>query len=783
MYLLTFRPRNGYLCILFAFVAAFGCFAQSEDSLVQKMFGHEDLIDIDADKNKIITSANLLSENYEDLPQEVIVVDGDDIRKFGYTTLVDVLKSIPGFRTSQPGNALEGETFLMRGLYGNDHAKILINGIPIKPEAVKGMPIASQLPIRHAERIEIVMGPSAAAYGSDAMAGVINIVLAEVDRPVFAWADINLMNNRASEFNLTLGGKIGTGKNILNYQLFASSYKAQGQNLLMPDDSIRLFPNQLDDVQLSVLAVNPEDKSLPEVDDLPKESRLVGGNLRFRWFEMSLMNMYRSEQSGIGSFPTVASYQNPNSFIGENINSFALKYQDEKEKRFTNRVLFSTLFYRTLSGSSTISVNNFLSNGTNYLYARSFDMRGEYQGIFKVNKHSNLVVGGVGQYSISHAFTNYLAAPFKFESVDFSIPSNLQSLTTGTGTGQPISAYGFIDTVTHIPIHQSLDLSGFVQYSYISPSKKVNFVAGTRIDLNDLEEIVFTPKVGVMYRPIPSLKLRAYYGQGHRAPSSFYIYNHYSESTDQLSNGELLKRRQQNLKSEELRGGEIGIDWKPNDHWSLGMTYFMHRLENRVLRQIRISDTAMTLPNGESPTVGFSYFNGESHSTLHSMMTHVNYKKQLGKVMLKCELNYQYARGWETVETRLFQQQGTIGSTDTSRLVPGYRFMPVQTIKANVYLNFYGFTLGIKNQLFGDYISDIFGLNSEVIYSSEPKYFYNMDISLHKTLFRQLSVMGGINNVFHGVQSGIPHVGITSSWAYNPQLGRVYRIGLSFKLN
>ena len=70
----------------------------------------------------------------------------------GYLTLTDVLKRLPGIRVSQPGSALEGETFLMRGLLGNAYAKILINDLPIKPFLVSGMPIGAQLPIREAYR-------------------------------------------------------------------------------------------------------------------------------------------------------------------------------------------------------------------------------------------------------------------------------------------------------------------------------------------------------------------------------------------------------------------------------------------------------------------------------------------------------------------------------------------------------------------------------------------------------------------------------------------------------
>ncbi|NRA12614.1 MAG: hypothetical protein HRT57_11725 [Crocinitomicaceae bacterium] len=103
------------------------------------------------------------------------------------------------------------------------------------------MPIAAQLPIRHAERIEIVLGPSSSTYGTGAMTGVINIVLPEIDRPVFAWADVNLLTPKLTEFNLTLGGKVGKGYNILNYEIFALSQQANDVNLNLHEDSIDVY--------------------------------------------------------------------------------------------------------------------------------------------------------------------------------------------------------------------------------------------------------------------------------------------------------------------------------------------------------------------------------------------------------------------------------------------------------------------------------------------------------------------------------------------------------------
>lgn len=321
------KARFAFCGLVALFLLATPSFAQLEqmDSTMQiKRFTYGDLTSERFEKYKTSSSTNRLAENPDDLTQEVIIIDGDEIRKFGYTTLADVLKTIPGFRTSQPGNAIEGETFLMRGLLGNDHTKILINGIPIKPEAVKSMPIAAQLPIRHAEYIEIVQGPSSATYGSDAMAGVINIVLPEVDRPVFAWADVSGVTPATTDINLTLGGKAGKGKNVLNYQIFASSQTATNLNLRINRDSVLIDPSSLNQWEQQYYLPDKDDPEVPEVNSLIRLSRLIGGNFQFRGFELFATRMYREEHSALGFSPLAISYSDPSTTMGENINSVGL---------------------------------------------------------------------------------------------------------------------------------------------------------------------------------------------------------------------------------------------------------------------------------------------------------------------------------------------------------------------------------------------------------------------------------------------------------------------------
>ena len=745
--------------------------SQEDDTLGVKLFTQDDL-DTEKFKEVKFSSTNRLAENPEYLAQEIIIIDGDEIRKFGYSTLVDVLKSIPGFRTSQPGNAIEGETFLMRGLNGNDYTKILINGIPIKPEAVKSMPIAAQLPIRHAEFIEIVMGPSSSAYGSDAMAGVINIVFPEVDRPVFAWADVNLLYPNSSEINLTLGGKTGKGKNIVNYELFASSQKASDVNLLIPEDSIRVTDENT--INSPLFFNEPDDPGLPELDNMKRESRLIGTHIKYKWFEIDAINMFREEHSGFGSNPLKSSYHDPSLTFGETINSFSFKYNDiNKEKRYQSRAAISALTYRTLTNSAYYAATDSISNGRNHVYARSLGFRGEYQGTIKFNEQLKVVVGTTGEYNTSHPFTSYLDRPFKPKNNSFELNAEDQILTTSAIQTPYIDSISLLDSTVWIEKYTTYNVAAFSQFLYKSKSGKFNLELGARIDYNGNDGAVFTPKLGFVYKPIPSLKIAGYYGKGHRAPRSFYLYNNYRESLLLVNNeGEGLKRSKDTLSSEKLQGGEIRTSWDVNENWNISIRYYVHAMKNRVMRQIFLGPPpgVAILPEMQK---SYGYSNEESISLLQAAMISSRFKKKIGRLETDFMLSYEFADGYEQVEAGP-------NSKETSS---EYRFVPEHSIKANVTLSLFDFTLSIRNNVIGHYVTEIFVKNNETNYEETDAFFYNMDVLLHYRLFRQVSVFGGVYNMFNLVQSGIPNASFSNAWTYNPQYGRTFKFGLNFQLN
>lgn len=105
-----------------------------------------------------------------DIPAATEIYDQQKIEKLGANNVMEVVKNIPGFTlTASP----TGNTYIgFRGI-AKDNVAILVNGIPLNQDGNYDLESISSDII---DRIEVVKGGATVLYGSNASAGVINII-------------------------------------------------------------------------------------------------------------------------------------------------------------------------------------------------------------------------------------------------------------------------------------------------------------------------------------------------------------------------------------------------------------------------------------------------------------------------------------------------------------------------------------------------------------------------------------------------------------------------------
>lgn len=143
----------------------------------------------DAQDGEIVVTASRTAQNGLQAPTPTQVIGAEVLEKQGVTTVMEVLNQNPAFKaTRSPGaNATNTSspaqaTADLRAL-GGQRTLVLVNQsrvVPFAPASNLGVPTTTDLnlfPTNMIERVDVVTGGASALYGSDAVSGVVNIVM------------------------------------------------------------------------------------------------------------------------------------------------------------------------------------------------------------------------------------------------------------------------------------------------------------------------------------------------------------------------------------------------------------------------------------------------------------------------------------------------------------------------------------------------------------------------------------------------------------------------------
>lgn len=220
--LLRFVLKLGMVMAFVTLVTAIPWAAEADDN--------DESASGDAEIEQVIVTGTRLPKG--DVTARVEVITSEDIAMQGLSTFEDVIRSIPqNFSTINNSNNLDfgsdlldanlgalglgAATANLRG-FGSKNTLVLLNGKPLAGIQSSAEQLAANLndiPIAAIDRVEVSLDGGSAVYGSDAIAGVINVITKRDYEG--ATANIKLENSNtggnARSASLYLGKGWGTG--------------------------------------------------------------------------------------------------------------------------------------------------------------------------------------------------------------------------------------------------------------------------------------------------------------------------------------------------------------------------------------------------------------------------------------------------------------------------------------------------------------------------------------------------------------------------------------------
>ena len=186
--------------------------------------------------DEVIVTANKLAQKQSSTGKVVTVIDQSMIQKSSGKTVAQLLNDQVGITINGAlNNAGSVQTIFMRGA-SPGRTLVLMDGIPVNdPSQISGDVDLNFFSLTNVERIEICKGAQSTLYGSDAIAGVINIITIKknITAPLNVKAGASAGNYDSYKANVQLYGKSGrltynTSLATIKTGGFSSAYDSSG---------------------------------------------------------------------------------------------------------------------------------------------------------------------------------------------------------------------------------------------------------------------------------------------------------------------------------------------------------------------------------------------------------------------------------------------------------------------------------------------------------------------------------------------------------------------------
>lgn len=169
----------------------------------------------------VVVTADRMPRRLSSTTSTVTVLDGELLRAAGVTHLLDALRGVPGVSIARTGSNGAQTSLFMRG-GETDYVRVLVDGVAMNDPG--GAIDLGAITLDNVERVEVLRGPASVLYGSDAVAGVIQIFTRQARAPLNARISL-----RAGTYATSVAdGSIGMRSRLGSATLGVAHHESEG---------------------------------------------------------------------------------------------------------------------------------------------------------------------------------------------------------------------------------------------------------------------------------------------------------------------------------------------------------------------------------------------------------------------------------------------------------------------------------------------------------------------------------------------------------------------------